>query len=190
MKAEDITLVVLRALEKHPEPHSVIVNDNGSQFTGKEFKKLIERFQLRQIRTKVRHPESNGIIERFHRSLREELSEKELKNLSLAKEIIGQWVDYYNHQRLHGIVTGRPYFIFIGDFDDDGILDIEVHLSDNRGSLWLLRSNGDGTFSAPQAIPTISEWGMIMLCLLLLAATGKPYDKGSCRNGIVRVITH
>jgi putative transposase len=102
MQAEQITLVVQLALEKYPGVCPVIVNDNGSQFTGKEFKKLIKRFQLRQIRTRVHHPESNGVIERFHRSLREELSEKDLKNLSLAREIIGQWVDYYNHQRLHG----------------------------------------------------------------------------------------
>jgi hypothetical protein len=41
-------------------------------------------------------------IERFHRSLREELPEKDLQNLGLAREIIGQWVDYYNQKRLHG----------------------------------------------------------------------------------------
>jgi len=90
MQAEEITLVVQWALERCPGAHPVIVNDNGGQFTGKEFKKLLKRFQLQQIRTKVRHPESNGIIERFHRSLRGKLSEKDLKNLSLAREIIGE----------------------------------------------------------------------------------------------------
>jgi len=116
MQAEEITLVVQWALERCPGAHPVIVNDNGGQFTGKEFKKLLKRFQLQQIRTKVRHPESNGIIERFHRSLREKLSEKDLKNLSRAREIIGEWVDYYNHHRLHGgIQYLRPVDYHFGD---------------------------------------------------------------------------
>ena len=56
MKAEGITLVVQKALEKHPQAKPDIVNDNGSQFTSKEFKKLIKRFKLAQIRIRVRHP--------------------------------------------------------------------------------------------------------------------------------------
>lgn len=102
MHADEVTLVVQKALEKYPNTAPEIVNDNGGQFTGKEFKKLLKRFQLHQIKTRLHHPESNGIIERFHRSLREELSEKDLLNLGQAREIIGQWVDYYNQKRLHG----------------------------------------------------------------------------------------
>lgn len=118
MKAEDITLVVQRALEKHPQAKPDIVNDNGSQFTSKEFKKLIKRFKLAQIRIRVRHPESNGIIERFHRSLRDEMSDKELQDLGNARIMIGQWVDYYNHQRLHaGIRYLRPVDYHFGDPD-------------------------------------------------------------------------
>jgi putative transposase len=109
MKAEDITLVVQRALEKYPSAKPEIVHDNGSQFTSKEFKKLIQRFKLAQIRIRLHHPESNGTIERFHRSLREEMSDKNLPDLGQARVMIGQWVDYYNHQRLHaGIRYLRP----------------------------------------------------------------------------------
>jgi len=116
MRAEEISLVVQWALEKYPGVHPKIVHDNGGQFTGREFKKLVKRFQLQQIKTRVHHPESNGIIERFHRSLREELSEKDLKNLGLAREIIGEWVDYYNRHRLHGgIQYLRPVDYHFGD---------------------------------------------------------------------------
>lgn len=116
MRAEEISLVVQWALEKYPGIHPEIVHDNGRQFTGREFKKLVKRFQLQQIKTRVHHPESNGIIERFHRSLREELSEKDLKNLGLAREIIGEWVDYYNRHRLHsGINYLRPVDYHLGD---------------------------------------------------------------------------
>jgi len=116
MKAEDITLVVHRALEKYPQAKPEIVHDNGSQFTGKEFKKLIQRFKLAQIRIKLHHPESNGTIERFHRSLREEMSDKNLTDLGQTRVMIGQWIDYYNQQRLHaGIRYLRPVDYHFGN---------------------------------------------------------------------------
>lgn len=44
----------------------------------------------------------SGLIERFHRSTREALSEEELRNLGRAREIIARWVEHYNRERLHG----------------------------------------------------------------------------------------
>ena len=65
------------------------------------------------IKIRIRHPESNGIIERFHRSLREEgLSEKDLANKYKALDIIEAWVIHYNQQRLHsalGYLTPKDY---------------------------------------------------------------------------------
>jgi transposase InsO family protein len=116
MKADDVTLVVQRALEKHPEAKPEIIHDNGSQFTGREFKKLLKRFELAQIRIRLYHPESNGTIERFHRTLREENSDKNLQNLGQAREMIGRWVDYYNYERLHaGIRYLRPVDYYMGN---------------------------------------------------------------------------
>jgi transposase InsO family protein len=109
MTADEVSLVVQRALEKHPGAKPEIVNDNGTQFTGHEFKRLIKRFELSQIRIRINHPESNGTIERFYRTLREGLSESELSDLGKAREIIREWVEYYNNERLHaGIRYLRP----------------------------------------------------------------------------------
>jgi len=56
---------------------------------------------LVDIATRVRHPESNGRIERYHRSVREEgLTDAELGNLVKAREVIAEWVEYYNDKRL------------------------------------------------------------------------------------------
>jgi transposase InsO family protein len=109
MRAEEVTLVVQRALEKNPGVHPEIVHDHGTQFTGREFKQLIKRFELSQIKTRLYHPESNGVMERFLRSLRDGLSEEELKDLGRAREIVKKWIDYYNNERLHaGIKYLRP----------------------------------------------------------------------------------
>ena len=107
MTAAAVRMVVQDALEKTgagPE----IVTDNGSQFTAKDFKELVRDFELEHIRIRTYHPESNGKLERFHRSTRDGLGEQELRNLGQAREIIGRWVSYYNAERLHASLDYLP----------------------------------------------------------------------------------
>jgi len=106
MRSAEVVDVVHAALEKHPGEKPRIVHDNGPQFTGKEFRELIKRFSLEEIRIRVYHPESNGKIERFHGVLRQEgLSDQELKHQLHAQDIIGRWVDHYNQERLHAALA-------------------------------------------------------------------------------------
>lgn len=46
-----------------------IVSDNGPQFTGREFAVMCAEFGIRHQRTPVCSPISNGLVERFNRSL-------------------------------------------------------------------------------------------------------------------------
>ncbi len=117
MAAPDVRLVIQEALERmwkdFPGAKPRIVSDNGSQFTSREFKQLVRQFELEHIRIKTYHPESNGLIERFHRSTREELGEVEITTLSRAREIIARWVEHYNNERLHagiGYLTPADYY--------------------------------------------------------------------------------
>lgn len=111
MSAAEVRLVIQVALERTgAQPQ--IVSDNGAQFTAADFKHLVRQFELEHIRIRTYHPESNGIIERFHRSTREALAETELVNLSRAKELIGQWVDHYNHTRLHASLHYLPPIVY------------------------------------------------------------------------------
>lgn len=107
MTAAAVRVVVQDALKKtgaNPE----VVTDNGSQFRAKDFKELVRDFELEHIRIRTYHPESNGKLERFHRSTREALNEVELKNLGRAREIIGRWVEFYNTRRLHAALRYLP----------------------------------------------------------------------------------
>jgi putative transposase len=107
MTAAAVRVVVQDALKKtgaSPE----IVTDNGSQFKAKDFKELVRDFELEHIRIRTYHPESNGKVERFHRSTREALDETELRNLGRAREIIGRWVEFYNARRLHAALHYLP----------------------------------------------------------------------------------
>jgi len=107
MTAADVRVVIQDALKRTGATPEV-VTDNGSQFTAKDFKELVREFELEHIRIRTYHPESNGKLERFHRSTREALSEVELRNLGRAREIIGGWVDHYNGARLHASLQYLP----------------------------------------------------------------------------------
>lgn len=107
MTAADVTLVVQQAVEATGQQPQ-LVSDNGSQFTGKDFRDLVRRFSLEHIRIRTYHPESNGVLERFHRSTREALEDQDLRNLSQARAIIGVWVGYYNETRLHAALGYLP----------------------------------------------------------------------------------
>lgn len=107
MRAAEVELVIQAALEQ-TRATPQIVTDGGSQFTGAEFKALVRRFTLAHIRIRTYHPESNGVIERFHRSTREALSASELHTLGQARQLLGEWVSYYNEQRLHAALGYLP----------------------------------------------------------------------------------
>ena len=107
MRAADVRRVIQQALEKTGAKPQ-IVSDNGSQFTAAEFKQLVRMFELEHIRIRTYHPESNGVLERFHRSTREELAEEDLGHLGRARERIGRWVEHYNEERLHAGIDYLP----------------------------------------------------------------------------------
>jgi transposase InsO family protein len=115
MTAAAVRVVIHDALKKTGASPQV-VTDNGSQFTAKDFKKLVRDFELEHIRIRTYHPESNGRVERFHRSTREALDDKDLRNLSRARHIIGRWVEFYNTRRLHaGLMYLAPAEYWDGD---------------------------------------------------------------------------
>jgi transposase InsO family protein len=107
MTAQDVRDVVQAALEQ-TGAHPQVITDNGSQFTAAEFRQLVRLFTLEHIRIRTYHPESNGVVERFHRSTREELGDQDLGNLSRARAIIARWIAHYNTERLHAALGYLP----------------------------------------------------------------------------------
>ena len=81
--------------------HPQLVTDYGAQFTAAEFKDLVRRFAVEHIRIRAYHPESNGLVERFHRSTREPSGDEALRTVARARVLVGQWVRAYNETRLH-----------------------------------------------------------------------------------------
>ncbi len=115
MAAADVRYVVQHALEQ-TGAHPGVVTDNGPQFTAAEFKDLVRRFAVEHIRIRPYHPESNGLVERFHRSTREALGEAALRTVERARALVGEWVRAYNETRLHaGLGYLPPAEYYRGD---------------------------------------------------------------------------
>ena len=117
MRAQEIAEIMATALERVLGKKPRIVRDNGSQFVSKEWREVIRHFELEEIPIRVRHPESNGRIERYHRSVRQEaFGDRELEDLYQARDLLRQWVSYYNQERLHSALNYlRPVDYYEGD---------------------------------------------------------------------------
>jgi transposase InsO family protein len=71
---------------------------------------------VEHIRIRTYHPESNGLVERFHRSTREALGDEALRTAARARALVGEWVRAYNETRLHaGLGYLPPAEYYRGD---------------------------------------------------------------------------
>lgn len=108
MTEPDIELIVQRALEAHPGVRPRIISDNGPQFIAGDFRRFIALAGLTHVRTSINHPQANGKIERFHRSLDKDTIRATTPDG--ARATIAARIDHYNNHRLHsaiGYVTPR-----------------------------------------------------------------------------------
>jgi putative transposase len=70
MTESDIEIILQRALEKFPSDKPRIISDNGPQFIAKDFKEFVRIAGLTHVKTSPYYPQSNGKIERWHKSLK------------------------------------------------------------------------------------------------------------------------
>lgn len=72
MKEEEVEMILQRAKERFPGVTPRVISDNGPQFIAKDFKEFIRLSSMSHVRTSPYYPQSNGKIERFHKSLKTE----------------------------------------------------------------------------------------------------------------------
>lgn len=105
MSEYDVQVTIERAKEKFADARPRIISDNGGQFISKEFKKYIHHSDYTHVRTSVSYPQSNGKLERFHRTIKqEEVRRKSYVSLEDARRSISEYVSCYNTERLHSAI--------------------------------------------------------------------------------------
>ncbi|GHU43480.1 transposase [Spirochaetia bacterium] len=102
-------VLVARAKELYPEAKPRIISDNGSQFCSKDFRELVVLLELEQTFTSPAHPQSNGKLERFHRTFKTgHVRQTEYLGYADAKAGMSRWIAYYNTERLHSAIWYLP----------------------------------------------------------------------------------
>ena len=105
MTEADVEVILQRAREKFPDAQPRIISDNGPQFIAKSFKEYIRICGMTHVRTSPFYPQSNGKIERWHKSLKQECI-RPTTPLSLedAQRVVRKFVAVYNTERLHSAI--------------------------------------------------------------------------------------
>jgi transposase InsO family protein len=105
MTEADIEMVLQRARERFPEAYPRIISDNGPQFIAKDFKEFIRICGMTHVRTSPYYPQSNGKLERWHKSLKSECIRPGTPlSLDDARRLVAGYVEHYNTIRLHSAI--------------------------------------------------------------------------------------
>ncbi len=113
------------AFEEYGMPNSIL-SDNGAQFAGfrqgyTQFEKWLMQNDILPIHGRIKHPQTQGKIERFHRSMKQELLKYYVpKDICDAKRVFSEWQEKYNNVRPHEalgmrcpsevyVASNRPY---------------------------------------------------------------------------------
>lgn len=87
-----------------------ILTDRGTEYCGKlenhPYQLYLDLEDITHTRTKSSHPQTNGICERFHRTIQDEfyaiIFRKQIFNsLDELQRELDEWIKWYNHERTH-----------------------------------------------------------------------------------------
>jgi transposase InsO family protein len=101
---------VLPFFEEHEIPLLRVLTDRGTEFCGQrehhEYELYLAVENIDHSRTKARHPQTNGICERFHRTIQEEFyatafRKKLYRDLEELQGDLDEWLTEYNRTRPH-----------------------------------------------------------------------------------------
>jgi putative transposase len=105
MRELDVQTILQRARECHPAATPRIISDNGPQFIARDFKEFIRVCGMTHVRTSPYYPQSNGKIERWHKTLKGECIRPGTPlTLADARRIVARYVEHYNTVRLHSAI--------------------------------------------------------------------------------------
>ncbi len=105
---------------------SILHSDQGVEYTSLMYQHFLDHYGIKLSMSKKGSPWENGYQESFYSRLKEEIEASVTSSLSVeeAREIINEWIDYYNNKRIHSALKMSPF-----DFSKKQVL-----LSNFRGT--------------------------------------------------------
>ena len=101
---------MLPFFDQHEIPLSRVLTDRGTEYCGAperhEYELYLAVENIDHTRTKTRHPQTNGICERFHKTMlnafyRVAFRKKIYRTLEELQADLDVWLQEYNEQRSH-----------------------------------------------------------------------------------------
>ena len=108
--ADTLNDTVLPLFEEHQIPLLRILTDRGTEYCGKpeyhQYELYLQIEGIAHTKTKARSPQTNGICERFHRTIQDEFysiafRKKLYASITEMQKDLDQWLDSYNNERTH-----------------------------------------------------------------------------------------
>jgi putative transposase len=97
------------------EDRTVLLSDNGAGYISQQFNEYLHLVGIKHITAAPFHPQTNGKIERYHRTLKGEINHVPYEMPSELKEAIRAFIDYYNYRRYHeGLGNVTPQDVYTG----------------------------------------------------------------------------
>ena len=122
MKSEDVKRTVDRAVEKaglRKGQMPKLLSDNGSCYVAKDLKEYLkESHDIRQIHGKPAHPQTQGKIERYHRTMKNVVKLHHYYSPEELKWALETFVENYNNERYHESLKNlTPADVYFGRGD-------------------------------------------------------------------------
>ena len=118
MKTEDVkrsidTAIYNANLEEKELPR--LLSDNGSCYISNELKSYLSDIGMGHVRGKPNNPQTQGKIERYHRSMKNIVKLHHYYSPSELENAINDWVEYYNNERYHESLSNvTPSDVYFG----------------------------------------------------------------------------
>jgi len=89
-------------LERAPRlERPALLTDNGSGYISRAMRDYLGFHGLKHLRAKAHHPQTIGKVERWHRTMKDEVELVVYTSPDQLREAISRFVDYYNRERYH-----------------------------------------------------------------------------------------
>ena len=112
--ASIVTKFLKRLFSQFGAPRAIISNGD-THFCNVQMEKVLKRYRVTHRISTPYHPQTNGKIERYHRSLKGEINQLPYDMPSELCEAIRAFIDYYNYQRYHeGLSDVTPHDVYTG----------------------------------------------------------------------------
>ena len=101
---------VLPVFEEHQVPMLRMLTDRGTEYCGKieqhDYQLFLAVKNIDHTKTKAKHPQTNGIVERFHKTILNEFYQVAFRkriydSLETLQVDLDNWLEHYNKERTH-----------------------------------------------------------------------------------------